>query len=173
MVITDSGSVFSWGVGEEGALGRPYKEEDGDPDNGWTPRQVAVLEKQEEKGEEEEEEKQQKQQIRPGLVALNPASPNRTDASRPWFFFSSHSKRAVSVSCGDSHTMLLMSDGSVRGCGNFRSPEGAWMFVPGVKKQYSMTQVASKASRFKKIVSGNDHVMAINTQGQVREKASQ
>lgn len=65
--------------------------------------------------------------------------------------------------------MLLMSDGSVRGCGNFRSPEGAWMFVPGVKKQYSMIQVAEKSYQFKEIVSGNDHVMAINTQGQVSE----
>lgn len=58
-VITDSGTVFSWGVGEEGALGRPYKEEDGDPDSGWTPRQVTVFEK----GEEEEGKK-----IRPGYI---------------------------------------------------------------------------------------------------------
>lgn len=64
--------------------------------------------------------------------------------------------------------MVLMSNGSVRGCGNFRSPEGAWMFAPGTKKQYTMIEVADKSHCFTKMVSGNDHVLGLNNSGEVR-----
>ncbi|CAD7699096.1 unnamed protein product, partial [Ostreobium quekettii] len=127
IALTVDKKLFSWGIHDDGALGRPTPDSDL-----WTSaeKEDAVAENL------------------PGRMALTEGG------------------RVKSVTAGGgSHTLALMEDGRVLGCGSFRGDSGSLGFSPGTPRQRTLVTVIHGSIR--KISSGENHCLALTTGGQV------
>ncbi|RYO90011.1 hypothetical protein DL766_006643 [Monosporascus sp. MC13-8B] len=139
IALTKDSKIVTWGVNDNGALGRnsewdgTLRDIDGDP---------------EEEGE------------------LNPLESTPTPI--PAHYFPPRTK-FVQVAAGDSCSLALTDTGLVYGWGTFKSPEGREMFgynVNGeiIKKQATPTLIGG-LSRITQIACGANHALALDAEG--------
>lgn len=146
--LTADNRVLTWGVNDEGALGRPSAWEGGLRDV----------------DDEEEPEKSDDEESDSGL---NPRESNPTaipSDSLPTDL------EIVQIAAGDSTTFVLMSDGSVYGWGSFRDSNGPYGFTidPKTKQIVIKKETAYRIPELSKIVSlsvGTDFALALDVNG--------
>jgi regulator of chromosome condensation len=170
LALADDGTVWSTGVNDEGALGRPTAGEV------WDGEQ-----------EEEAEAEQEAAEDADGAEALAPAKKAKLSAFDPaphlprgdpysWgrVAFPEGAGPFVQVSAGDSHSCALAADGRVFAWGTFRDASGVFGFAPGLRIARSPACVHSAprgpsaaAARAVKVCSGADHALALTAGGDV------
>lgn len=142
-VLTKDNKILTWGVNDQGALGRNTEwdgglrdidedNSDSDPDSdtgsGLNPKEST-----------------------PGEVDLAtvPADTIFTQ-----------------LACTDSATFALTNDGLVYGCGTFRSNEGIFGFSPSTLIQRSLTLIPD-LKKITQLAAGANHVLALDSKGAV------
>ena len=142
VALTRDNKILTWGVNDQGALGRVTK--------------GGELDKSTE--EKEKTAAEEKDPMHSGLSAIesSPAEIDLVNIPKDTVF--------TKVAAGDSITMVLTSTGLVYGCGTFRSNEGVLGFSKTVEIQYNLTLI----SGLKNIVDfscGTNHVLALDNKG--------
>lgn len=142
VALTRDNKVLTWGVNDQGALGRVTKGGE----------QYKTIDEKNEAAAEEAD---------PWNSGLNPleSAPAEVD-----YINIPKGTIFTKVAAGDSITMVLSATGEVYGCGTFRSNEGVLGFSKTVEIQYKLTLVQG----LKNIVDlscGTNHVIALDNKG--------
>ncbi|KAL8917736.1 MAG: hypothetical protein Q9208_007788 [Pyrenodesmia sp. 3 TL-2023] len=137
--LTHDGKVLTWGVNDQGALGRDTKWEGG-------LRDVGESDDESDSGSDS---------------GLNPFESTPTAITT-----FPQGTVIVKLSAGDSHTLALTDEGLVYGWGTFRSNEGILGFKPGTFVQ-STPVLLSGLKRIVDITSGANHCLARDQKGVV------
>ena len=145
VVLTADGKLYSWGVNDEGALGRytSGKIWETHAPAGSTPGDSYI----------------------PGLVHL-PSSSSSDGGDGD----GDGALRPVQISAGDSHTAVLLANGQVLLCGTFRDSSGVMGFRSDKRFQLTLVPVevpVARGDRVCKIASGADHVVCLTSAGRV------
>ncbi|CRG91655.1 Guanine nucleotide exchange factor SRM1 [Talaromyces islandicus] len=144
IALTHDNKVLTWGVNDQGALGR---------DTNWDGGLVDMDKAQEESDSEDEEE-----------IEVNPkeATPTEIDLSgvEPGTVF-------TQVVAADSASFALTDDGLVYGWGTFRNSNGVWGFSPEVRVQNTPTLIPGLKG-VTKLAAGSNHVLALLSDGSVQ-----
>lgn len=140
-VLTKDNKIMTWGVNDQGALGRNT-----DWDGGL--RDIS----------DDNSDSDSDSDTGSGL---NPkeSTPTEVDISNVpegtiW----------TQLACSDSATFALTNDGLVYGCGTFRSNEGIFGFSPSILIQRTLTLIP-ELKRITRIVAGANHVLALDNKG--------
>ncbi|CAF9910049.1 MAG: hypothetical protein GOMPHAMPRED_006936 [Gomphillus americanus] len=143
VALTHDNKIFTWGVNDQGSLGRATK--DGE-------QYKELKENGEEVAADEEDEMNS---------GLNPreSAPGEVDYSNI-----PEGTVFTKVAAGDSITMILTSIGQVYGCGTFRSNEGILGFSKEVEVQNTLTLIPS-LNNIVDITCGANHVIALDNKG--------
>nr|OQO32456.1 hypothetical protein B0A51_00244 [Rachicladosporium sp. CCFEE 5018] len=149
IALTHDNKVLTWGVNDQGALGR-----DTEWDGGFKDMDAAMKESDGSDSEEEEDDN-----------GLNPKEcvPGAVDWSSVEL---PEGTRFVDVTAGDSCSFALTDDGHVYGCGTFRGNEGVFGFAQDVEIAKRPILIAG----LKNIVSikaGANHALALDSNGAV------
>ncbi|PCG98507.1 Regulator of chromosome condensation, RCC1 [Penicillium occitanis (nom. inval.)] len=148
IALTHDNKVLTWGVNDQGALGRDTNWEGG----------LVDMDKAEESGSDDDDEE----------IEVNPkeATPSVIDLSGV-------EKGTVftQVVAADSASFALTDDGFVYGWGTFRNSNGVWGFSPEVKVQQTPTLIPG-LKNVTKIAAGSNHVLALLTDGTVHSWGS-
>ena len=135
--LDQEGRVWTWGVNDEGALGRCTE------GTSW----------------QEVEDALKASSAEPGLAPLS-ANDGASSSIAP-----SLSLKATQVAAGDGFTFALTADGCVHGCGMFKDDQGGLNgFSAKVKLQRTFALVyepKDESSRVMKIVAGARHMSAL------------
>jgi len=176
LALADDGSVWSTGVNDEGALGRPTAGE--------------VWDGKQEEEEEEEEEKMEEDNADGDDKEEKPAPAKKAKTSSSTFDSAPHLPRGdpyswgavsfpegagpfVQVSAGDSHSCALAADGRLWAWGTYRDASGVFGFGVGVhiarspECVYAAPKQTAATSRVVKVASGADHTLALTANGEV------
>ncbi|MCJ1472692.1 hypothetical protein MMC13_001341 [Lambiella insularis] len=137
--LTHDNKILTWGVNDQGALGRDTAYE-------------GNLRDIDDDSESEVDN-----------TGINPRESTPTAASMENV---PEGTVFTQVAAGDSVTFALTDDGYVYGCGTFRSNEGILGFSLDVVIQKTLTLVAS-LKNITSIVCGDNHVLALNNKGNV------
>ena len=140
VALTHDNKILTWGVNDQGALGRSTKEGE-------------QLKDIDEADDEDEE----------GNTGLNPleAAPSEVD-----YINVPEGTVFTKVVAGDSITMVLTDQGLVYGCGTFRGNEGIIGFSKDVLVQETLAPIP-KLKGITDIVCGANHVLALDKKGHV------
>ncbi|KAL8801300.1 MAG: hypothetical protein Q9182_004565 [Xanthomendoza sp. 2 TL-2023] len=135
--LTRDGKVLTWGVNDQGALGRDTKWEGG------------LREVDADSDDEDDNAGLNPLESTPGAITTFPEG-----------------TVIVKLSAGDSHTLALTDDGRVFGWGTFRSNEGILGFNKDTLVQ-STPVLLPKLSKIADIASGSNHALALDSKGLV------
>ena len=141
VALTHDNRILTWGVNDNGALGRPTK-------SGEQLRSIDA------KGSDDDDA------LNSGLNPLE-SSPGEVD-----YINVPEGTIFTKVAAGDSVIMALTSTGLVYGCGTFRANEGVLGFSKEVKIQETLVPIP----RLRNVVDidcGNNHVLALDKKGSV------
>ncbi|KAH8692173.1 putative pheromone response protein [Talaromyces proteolyticus] len=148
IALTHDNKVLTWGVNDQGALGR---------DTNWDGGLVDMDKAQEDSDSDDDEE-----------IEVNPkeATPTEIDLSgvEPGTIF-------TQVVAADSASFALTDDGLVYGWGTFRNSNGVWGFSPDVEIQRTPTLIPGLKSVIK-VAAGSNHVLALLSDGSVHSWGS-
>ena len=137
VALTHDNKILTWGVNDQGALGRSTK-------SGEQFREINVADDDED--------------LNSGLNPLEsaPAEVDYIDIPEQTIF--------TKVAAGDSITMVLTNTGLVYGCGTFRGNEGILGFTKDIQVQETLTLVHG-LKNIVDITCGANHVIALDTKG--------
>lgn len=138
LALTQDALVYSWGVNDEGALGRETSGEMWEKSGKSTgkPGDAYI----------------------PGLVTFPPTTSDSNSSMG----------KIVQLSGGDSHSIALSDKGSVWGWGTYRDGSGVMGFSPSTRIQLSPVCIYNPSSQDDQIIrvaSGADHTMALTRSG--------
>ncbi|KAI6586150.1 hypothetical protein ACKVWC_008211 [Pyricularia oryzae] len=143
IALTKDNKVLTWGVNDQGALGR-----DTTWDGGLRDADAEDSDSDSEDGEDS------------GLnpVESNPAEIDMSDVAE--------GTRFVQVAASDSASFALTEDGRVYGWGTFRASDGVLGFTPTIKIQKFPTLLA-EPKKVVQIAAGSNHAMALDSAGKL------
>ncbi|KAF9774214.1 hypothetical protein IL306_007819 [Fusarium sp. DS 682] len=140
--LTHDGKIMTWGVNDQGALGR---------DTNWNGG-LCDMDKSEDTSLEDEDD-----------AGINPKESTPTAVSNEHF---APGTKFVQVVASDSATFALTEDGRVYGWGTFRSSEGILGFSETVRVQ-STPLLLRDLKSIKALAAGSNHILALNDKGNV------
>lgn len=140
--LTRDNKILTWGVNDQGALGR---------DTNWDGG-LRDAEKADDSDSEDEDD-----------TGINPKESTPTALSEEDF---APGTRFVQVVASDSASFALTEDGRVYGWGTFRSSDGILGFTENVKVQ-SRPALLAGLKNIKALASGANHVLALDHKGNV------
>lgn len=141
--LTYDNKILTWGVNDQGALGRDTTWEGG-------------LKDMDDNDSDESDNSDS---------GLNPAESNPTAIPESSF---PESTQFVKLAAGDSHTLALTDDGHVYGWGTFRKNDGILGFLPNTDVEIQHTPILyPDLKNIVDISSGANHAMAMDNKGAV------
>ncbi|KAG9718909.1 RCC1/BLIP-II protein, partial [Aureobasidium melanogenum] len=143
MALTHDNKILTWGVNDQGALGRDTTWEGG----------LRDVEDEEDSDSDDED----------GDSGMNPKESTPTAISSDVF---PEDTVFVQVAAGDSTSFALTDDGQVWGWGTFRSNEGIFGFTADVLVQRTPMLIPG-LKKIKHISCGANHVLALDATGAV------
>ncbi|TKX26305.1 hypothetical protein C1H76_1266 [Elsinoe australis] len=141
--LTHDNKILTWGVNDQGALGR---------DTAWEGGLKDIDDNRSDDSDDSGDD-----------AGLNPRESTPTAIDSDKF---PEDTVFVQLAAGDSTTFALTDDGQVWGWGTFRSNEGIFGFSAEVMVQREPVLLTS-LKKIKKIACGANHVLALNSEGQV------
>ncbi|KAG7408785.1 Protein pim1 [Fusarium oxysporum f. sp. rapae] len=142
VALTHDNKILTWGVNDQGALGR---------DTSWDGG-ICDMDKSEDSYSEDEDD-----------TGINPKESTPTTVSSEHF---APGTRFVQVVTSDSATFALTEDGRVYGWGTFRSSEGILGFSETVRVQ-STPLMLRDPKNIKALAAGSNHILALDVKGNV------
>lgn len=139
-VLTKDNKILTWGVNDQGALGR---------DTTWDGGLRDIAEDDDSDSESDDTSGLNPKECTPDQIELS-----GVPESTVW----------TQVAASDSATFALTNDGLVYGCGTFRSNEGIFGFSPDVLIQRTFTLIP-ELKKIVKIVAGANHILALDNKG--------
>jgi len=140
--LTRDNRILTWGVNDQGALGRDTTWEGG----------LRDLEKEEDSDDEDEDD-----------TGINPNESTPTAVSNEHF---APGTKFVQVVASDSATFALTEDGRVYGWGTFRSSDGILGFTEKIKVQQT-PMLLPTLKNIKGLSAGSNHILALDHKGNV------
>ncbi|KZF22712.1 RCC1/BLIP-II protein [Xylona heveae TC161] len=141
--LTHDNRILTWGVNDQGALGR---------DTAWEGGLKDIDDNKSDASSSDESDS-----------GMNPRE--ATPTAIPDTAFPEGTK-FVQLACGDSTTFALTDDGLVYGWGTFRSNEGILGFTPDIYVQ-RVPMLIPGLKKITQIAAGANHVLALNEKGAV------
>ncbi|KAL2824879.1 regulator of chromosome condensation 1/beta-lactamase-inhibitor protein II [Aspergillus cavernicola] len=141
--LTHDNKILTWGVNDEGALGRDTKQD---------PREIKSRNDSESDSDEDER----------ANLNLKEATPLPVDSS-----YFPRDTLFVQLAATDSATFALTTSGLVFGWGTFRGNSGEIGFSPNSKKQQRKPAPIPGPSNVRKLVAGAQHMLALTSEGAV------
>ncbi|OPB36818.1 hypothetical protein A0O28_0058980 [Trichoderma guizhouense] len=142
VALTRDNKILTWGVNDQGALGR---------DTNWDGG-LRDLDKADDSDSEDEDD-----------TGINPKESTPTALSEEDF---APGTKFVQVVASDSASFVLTEDGRVYGWGTFRSSDGILGFTEHVRVQTRPTLVAG-LKNIKALAAGANHILALDTKNNV------
>ncbi|PWY66406.1 RCC1/BLIP-II protein [Aspergillus heteromorphus CBS 117.55] len=143
VALTYDNKILTWGVNDQGALGR---------DTGWDGGYKEINDNLKETASESDDD-----------LTLNPYESTPTAIPCETF---THGTVFVEVAASDSSSFALTDDGQVYGWGTFRSNDGILGFDAKQKVQLTPKLIPS-LRKIKHLTCGDNHVLALNDKGAV------
>ncbi|CAK41807.1 hypothetical protein CBS63078_10361 [Aspergillus niger] len=143
VALTYDNRILTWGVNDQGALGR---------DTAWDGGYKDIDEANNGSDSESDDD-----------IALNPYESTPTAIPSEAF---PKDTVFVQVAAGDSSSFALTDDGQVYGWGTFRSNDGILGFDAANKVQHTPSLIPS-LKKIKHLACGDNHVLALNDKGAV------
>ncbi|PYI31425.1 RCC1/BLIP-II [Aspergillus indologenus CBS 114.80] len=143
VALTHDNKILTWGVNDQGALGR---------DTTWEGGHKDVNETKSDSDSDSDDD-----------TGLNPHESIPTAIPSDAF---PEGTTFVEVAAGDSSSFALTDEGQVYGWGTFRSNDGILGFDPNNKVQATPTHIPS-LKKIRHVVCGDNHVLALNEKGAV------
>ncbi|PYI12108.1 putative Ran exchange factor Prp20/Pim1 [Aspergillus sclerotiicarbonarius CBS 121057] len=143
VAITSDNKILTWGVNDQGALGR---------NTTWDGGYKEINEDSNETDSDSDDD-----------LALNPHESTPTAIPSEAF---PEDTVFVEVAAGDSSSFALTDDGQVYGWGTFRSNDGILGFDASHKVQFTPSLIPS-LKKIKHLACGDNHVLALNDKGAV------
>ncbi|KAF5008778.1 hypothetical protein FDECE_4969, partial [Fusarium decemcellulare] len=143
IALTHDNKILTWGVNDQGALGR---------DTTWDGG-LRDMDKSEDSGSEDDEDD----------TGINPKESTPAAVSDEHF---APGTKFVQVVASDSASFALTEDGRVYGWGTFRSSDGILGFSETVKVQ-STPVILPDLKKIKSLAAGSNHVLALDHKGNV------
>ncbi|UNI22837.1 hypothetical protein JDV02_008689 [Purpureocillium takamizusanense] len=140
--LTRDNKILTWGVNDQGALGRDTAWEGG----------LRDMEKEEDSDDEDEDD-----------TGINPNESTPTAVSNEHF---APGTKFVQVVASDSATFVLTEDGRVYGWGTFRSSDGILGFTEKISVQQT-PMLLPALKNIKALSAGSNHVLALDHKGNV------
>lgn len=142
VALTHDNKILTWGVNDQGALGR---------DTNWDGG-LRDMDKEDDSDSDDEDD-----------TGINPKESTPSPVSDEHF---AAGTRFVQVVASDSASFALTEDGRVYGWGTFRSSDGILGFSETVKVQSTPVLVPS-LKNITALAAGSNHVLALDTKGNV------
>ncbi|KAI6750367.1 hypothetical protein HG530_014648 [Fusarium avenaceum] len=142
IVLTHDNKILTWGVNDQGALGRDSNWEGG----------LRDMDKEEDSDSEDEDDS-----------GVNPKESTPLPVSDEYF---APDTKFVQVVASDSASFALTEDGRVYGWGTFRSSDGILGFSETVKIQ-STPALIRDLKNIKSLAAGSNHILALDHKGNV------
>ncbi|KAJ4251088.1 hypothetical protein NW762_011740 [Fusarium torreyae] len=142
VALTHDNKILTWGVNDQGALGR---------DTNWDGG-LRDMDKEEDSESEDEDD-----------TGINPKESTPTAVSDEHF---APGTKFVQVVASDSASFTLTEDGRVYGWGTFRSSDGILGFSETVKVQ-STPVMLRDLKNIKALAAGSNHILALDHKGNV------
>ncbi|CAJ0547514.1 Ff.00g042680.m01.CDS01 [Fusarium sp. VM40] len=142
IVLTHDNKILTWGVNDQGALGRDSNWEGG----------LRDMDKEEDSDSEDEDDS-----------GVNPKESTPLPVSDEFF---APDTKFVQVVASDSASFALTEDGRVYGWGTFRSSDGILGFSETVKIQ-STPALIRDLKNIKSLAAGSNHILALDHKGNV------
>ncbi|KAI9802923.1 MAG: hypothetical protein M1825_002154 [Sarcosagium campestre] len=142
--LTHDNKILTWGVNDQGALGR---------DTEWEGNLKDIDAQSESSADSEDDDN-----------GLNPKESMATAVSDEYF---PEGTKFVQLACGDSTTFAVTEDGSVYGWGIFRSNEGNLGFSETSEKAQRTPVLIPELKKIKQIACGANHCLALTEKGTV------
>ncbi|RGP61320.1 hypothetical protein FLONG3_10554 [Fusarium longipes] len=142
IALTHDNKILTWGVNDQGALGR---------DTNWDGG-LRDMDKAEDSDSEDEDD-----------TGINPKESTPTAVSEEHF---APGTKFVQVVASDSASFTLTEDGRVYGWGTFRSSDGILGFSETVKVQ-STPLLIKDLKNIKALSAGSNHILALDHKGNV------
>ncbi|RBR04237.1 hypothetical protein FVER53590_01711 [Fusarium verticillioides] len=142
VALTHDNKILTWGVNDQGALGR---------DTNWDGG-LRDMDKSEDSDSEDEDD-----------TGINPMESTPTAVSDEFF---APGTKFVQVVASDSASFALTEDGRVYGWGTFRSSDGILGFSETVKVQ-STPLMLRDLKNIKALSAGSNHILALDHKGNV------
>ncbi|GKZ50397.1 hypothetical protein AbraIFM66951_003533 [Aspergillus brasiliensis] len=143
VALTHDNKILTWGVNDQGALGR---------DTAWDGGYKDINKSDNESDSDSDDD-----------IALNPYESIPTPIPSEVF---PEDTVFVEVAAGDSSSFALTDDGQVFGWGTFRSNDGILGFDAAHKVQITPSLIPS-LKKIKHLACGDNHVLALNDKGAV------
>ncbi|KAK5069992.1 hypothetical protein LTS08_001314 [Lithohypha guttulata] len=140
-VLTRENKILTWGVNDQGALGRSTDWEGG----------LRDMDADDDESDSDAGTNLNPKESTPTEIALD-----NVPEGTVW----------TQLACSDSATFALTNDGLVYGCGTFRSNEGIFGFSPDILVQRTLVQI-TELKKITKLVAGANHILALDNKGQV------
>lgn len=145
VALTHDNKVLTWGVNDQGTLGRDTEWEGG-------------LKDMDDNASDSDDDDRDDNGLNPKECTPGEVDWSKTDVPE--------GTRFVQVAAGDSTSFALTDDGRVYGWGTFRSNDGIFGFTPEVKVATRPVLVPN-LSKVTSIKAGANHALAIDTKGAV------
>ncbi|KAF4441583.1 hypothetical protein F53441_11987 [Fusarium austroafricanum] len=142
VALTHDNKILTWGVNDQGALGR---------DTNWDGG-LRDMDKSEDSDSEDEDD-----------TGINPKESTPTAVSEEHF---APGTKFVQIVASDSASFALTEDGRVYGWGTFRSSDGILGFSETVKVQ-STPLLIKDLKNIKALAAGSNHILALDHKGNV------
>lgn len=143
VALTRDNKILTWGVNDQGALGR---------DTTWGGN-LRDMDKSDDSDSEDDEDD----------TGINPRESTPAAVSDEYF---AEGTKFVQVIACDSASFVLTEDGRVYGWGTFRSSDGILGFTEKIKIQYTPILLPS-LKNITALASGANHILALDTKGSV------
>ncbi|KAK4619338.1 hypothetical protein CLAFUW4_11646 [Fulvia fulva] len=145
IAITHDNKILTWGVNDQGTLGR---------DTEWD----GGLKDMDENASDSDEDEAEDNGLNPKECTPGEVDWSKTDVAE--------GTRFVQVAAGDSSSFVLTDDGKVYGWGTFRSNDGIFGFIEGVKVATRPVLIPA-LKNITDIKAGANHALAMDTKGAV------
>ncbi|CAG9954781.1 unnamed protein product [Clonostachys rosea f. rosea IK726] len=143
IALTRNNKILTWGVNDQGALGR---------DTNWDGG-LRDMDKAEDSDSEDDDDD----------TGINPMESTPREVSEEYF---AENTKFVQVIACDSASFALTEDGRVYGWGTFRSSDGILGFTPTIKIQQTPV-LLPELKNIKTMAAGANHILALDAKGNV------